>query len=194
MEIIFIGLAVLGPFVFMFFYQKSQTHKTALLREHFASSDGEWLPFEGVPWRLRRVGAKRGSFPQLWCYLEKRTMKLCLGHERSRAYAPFWVTKKRSQIVEGLCVAAQEPGVQASLVTIASGPLNPSLRQIFDRDFCHLTIDEEWHLRKWRLEKKTVLRFTCPREDIYQAPQKLEETMKVLAETVRALGLEFESL
>lgn len=194
MEIFFIGLVVLGPFVFLFFYQKSQTHKTALLRAHFKSANNELLPFEGVPWRLVRIGARRGSFPQLWCYLEKTPVKVCLGHEESQGFAPFWVTKKRSQLVNGLNVAAQEPKSMAQLVTLAQGPLNPALKSIFDRKFCHFFIGEEWHIENWRPVKRTVLRFTCLKEEVYQFPQKLEEPMRVLAQTIRALGFEFEKV
>lgn len=192
MEIFLIGFVVLGPFLFLFFYQKSQSHKTALLREHFKSSDNELLVFEGVPWRLVRIGSKRGSFPQLWCYLQRRKVKLCIGHEHSQAYAPFWVTKKRSQIVNGLCIAAIDARLKAELVTLAQGPLNPSLKSIFDRNFCHLAVGDEWHIEKWRPTQKTVLRFTCLREEVYQSPQKLEEAMHILAQTFRALGFESE--
>jgi|GEM_PF-5168191 len=198
MEIVFIGLALLGPVLFFELYRRSQINKTAALRAHFKALLQIYgtelrFSFAGAHWCFQRIGKNRRSYPVVWSSLKTFPGKMYLGHASAQPFAPFWVTKDRCQISHGLSFAAMAPAQLSQLENLTGGALAESLKRIMPKEFCHFTIDEERHVEGWRLVKKSVLRFTAVPEEVYQSPQNLEETLQVLADVGRSLGLEFEA-
>lgn len=197
MEFVFIGLVGLGPLFFILLYRRSQMIKTAVLRAYFngklrGAGTELAFTFAGANWRFVRIGKNRRSYPVIFSTLRSVSGKLFLGHANAQPFAPFWVTKSRCQLINGLSFASLDSAHSNQLTSLISGPLVDSLKRIFDREFCHVTIEQEWHLQGLRVAKKTVVRFISVSEDVYVAPQKLEVHLQVLSQLVGALGLEFE--
>lgn len=197
MEIVFIGLVLLGPILFLWGYRRSQLNKTAALRAHFRGKlevAGTELRFSyaGAHWCFLRIGKNRRSYPVVWSTLKTFPGKIYVGHERAQPFAPFWVTEERCQISNGISVAALTPGLLRELQNLSSGALADSLKRLMPKEFCHFTVEQERHVQGWSIVRKPVLRFTSVPEDVYQSPQKLEDSLQVLADVGRVLGLEFE--
>lgn len=192
------------------FGPRIQRKKSALLLQHFRGKfiyPGGTLeiPYLGAIFRIMRIARGAGtynnvggSYPTLWTYTTQ-TPKLIIGNASSGKYTngrflilpphetvtlhgfPFLIGSESSELKERIQELLKK-----------TPELTDRLSRIFEKEFAHLTISTENHLKDFSIQRKTTLRYMTLPEQIYTEPELLEPILQTITSFVEGLGISFD--
>ncbi|MFL5813305.1 MAG: hypothetical protein ACJ763_06980 [Bdellovibrionia bacterium] len=207
---IFVFFSLLILALTFIFGPKLQRKRSELLLRHFQGKfiyPGGTLeiPYAGALFRIMRLArgagtynSVGGSFPTLWTYTTQ-SPKFIIGNAQSGkyTYGNFLILPPHETVTAGsfsFLVGSESPELKEQIKTLLmeSPDLSRRLSQLFEKEFGHLTLSTENHLKNFSIQRKPVLRYMTLPEEIYQQPAKLEPILKTITDFVEKLGISFD--
>jgi hypothetical protein len=181
--------------------------RSELLLQHFGGSFSSltWgLRFEarGIVFRLSRTASGRGvasggSYPVLWTYAQSPASFVLCNARATRYFSAGPSRATRTLSVGGVALVLASDS--AELIARAEALLHEdaagsqSVRDLFLREFSHLSVKRETHVGGPRLfSRPYVVRYSGLPEAIYAEPGLLESRLVLLVELVQRLGIALE--
>jgi hypothetical protein len=208
-----------GIFVFFFlivlalifvFGPRHERKKSELLLRHFQGKfvyPGGTLeiPYCGAIFRIMRLSSGAGtynsvggSFPTLWTYTTK-SPKFIIGNAESGkyTYGNFLILPPHETLNIGgfsflIGSGSQELKERIKALLTDNPDLTRRLSQLFQKEFAHLTLSTENHLRNFSIQRKPVLRYMTLPKEMYQQPEVLEPVLQTIADFMEKLGISFD--
>lgn len=202
---VFIGLSLCVGLILFWLSPLRQKQRSRLLVQYFngkfhfllANISFDYL---GAKYCISRISSGRGldgvggSYPVLWSYVEDYPL-IIMGHKNSGKYTrgkflylpPTEIIKEKG--LEILVGSREAQFIEKFKLAFADLNFQNDLRELFVKDFHHITISTDWHLSKLQLKKKNVLRFNGLPEEIYQNPELLESQLKSLSRICHKLNI-----
>jgi hypothetical protein len=184
--------------------------RSALILRHFQGKfiypDGKLeIPYSSALFRIDRnsrgAGINNsvgGSFPSLWTYT-CQTPKFILGNALSGKYTigNFLILPTHETVdIEGFSFLmgskSQEFKERIRTVLMENPALTQKLGKLFQKEWAHLTIATENHIKNFWIQRRTVLRYMALPEEIYQQPEILEPILQTITDFVEKLGISFD--
>lgn len=207
---IFLFFALLIFALTFVFGPKHERKRSALLLKHFQGKfvyPGGTLeiPFSGAVFRVMRMSsgagtynAVGGSFPTLWTYTTQAP-KFIIGNATSGkyTYGNFLILPPHETVsIHGFSFLIGSKSQvfmdQAKALLEENPDLAQRLSRLFEKDWAHLSLATEIHLRGFSIQRKPLLRYMTLPKEMYEQPETLESVLQTITDFVEKLGVSFD--
>jgi hypothetical protein len=134
----------------------------------------------------------------LWAYVQK-SPEFILGHRESKKYCRLRFSKALEEVLtldnQHIFLSSTDVQMldQIKRILTANPQLSSEMLKLFTRDFDHLTVNSERHVKGFKIKQLNVLRYTALSEEIYEKPELLNEQLIIISAFFDKLGIKIET-
>ena len=140
----------------------------------------------------------QGSYPVLWAIVQK-SPEFILGHAESKKYCRLRFSKAQEEVLtlgdQHIFLSSTNVQMfdQIKRILTANPQLFGEMLKLFTRDFDHLTVNSERHVKGFKINQLNVLRYIALSEEIYENPEFLKEQLIIISAFFDKLGIKIET-